>query len=1002
VAPPTALDYPQPAPDYPIGAAIVQNVPIVAGAAPTDFTVKPPLPSGLKLDPVTGIVTGIPDTPTPRQVYEVTASNNGGYVRMRLHLGVSDPAAPPAFSYPGGALTLQQLASLTPPLAPVLLGPARTGVTYSDNHALPAGLSVDPHTGAISGVASGAPGVTTATITASIGASSVTASLTVTITANPVPPPAFGYPGGLTVQQLVPMATPVAPVLAGPAGTGVTFSDNHTLPAGLTVDPHTGAILGTPTGAPGGTTATITATNGTVTVTATLTVTVTPPAPAPAFTYTPLTFQVGTAAGPLAPTPDTPGLTYTHGPLPPGLAVMANGRLQGTPTSSGTFPCQVTATDAHGQNTVANLTLTVNPLPPPAFNYPGGALTLGQLAPVTPPLAPVLTGPAGTGVTYNDHGTLPPGLTVDTHTGAIAGAPNGAPGVTTATITATNVSGNVTANLTVTVTAAPAPTGLTYTNVATSLAPGLLVDLAPTVTGGPVNSYALSQVPLPNPALPAGGPIPTLTPGLTLNTTTGLLSGIPAMPTTAAATGQSIGITATGPGGSVNHMMWLEVDRSLLYREMERIYTPGVPIPELRPINTALAVAPVTYAVHPTTLPPGLSFNTGSGAFYGTPTGPSPRHVYRVTATNAGGSIAGDVAITAQASRRDALAVPFVTDMNTTTLTSRFVDFPTALRTRQYETLYLPKAPMFHSYDPLDLAQVRWTGPYTQVQTNLCFKLSATFFPALPQSVRTRIAALGLTRDRVAIFCVSQNLTWDTSIPGVTIIFRPQGWTDPDAPYRGHYNTHSPVQVGLFETDPGIHFTGRPANDFFAYPNITAHVDGDIFQAPLVISSDNGPSIEGLMTAAAPPMPVSTSFFTVTETSAYGSSRAAVTLHLILDDNDQAIVEGLALHANNLGALITAFDASPLAGSPMVRKFKALFRPVIDHIAVTAPGGIHTVTLTGSGFQGASAVQVGVQPAVVTHNTDDSITATVPHAPATGDAVTVTTPYGANDPALVP
>jgi hypothetical protein len=473
-------------------------------------------------------------------------------------------------------------------------------------------------------------------------------------------------------------------------------------------------------------------------------------------------------------------------------------------------------------------------------------------------------------VTFSVDPPLPAGLELDRTSGAITGSP-AAPVVNTNRITVTDGSGaSASVDLNITVTASPAPAGLTYSNASTRLAPILSCSLVPVIAGGPVTSYAITPVPPP-------GHTPVLPAGLTLNAVTGAISGVPAIPPPGPSNAQTYGVTATGPGGSTGFHLWLEVDRALTYREMERIYTPGVAMAELRPTNTAHAFPPVIYSILPAALPPGILFNTATGVFQGTPTAPFATHVYRVTAANPGGHVSGDVTITVQNSRLDALAVPFVPVPNTTTPTYRFVDFPTHLRTQEYQTLFLPRAPMFHAYNPLDLAQVRWNQPFIQVQTNLALKFPATFYPALPEPVRARIAALGLARNQVDIFCVSQNLTYDTTDPAAAIIFRPQGWTDPDAPYRGWYNAARSVQVGIFEAEPFVHFNGHAPADFFVYSGISVHTDADAAQAPLIISSDAGPAITGItgVDPGGQAIAVNTSFWTLTQTGTGADSRAA-------------------------------------------------------------------------------------------------------------------------------
>lgn len=126
--------------------------------------------------------------------------------------------------------------------------------------------------------------------------------------------------------------------------------------------------------------------------------------------------------------------SVTAGTLPAGLALDAEtGRLSGSPTASGSYAFDVTATDAGPDVTSATrtfslavappgVTLTATPLPSGVLGvaYVGGVASTGG----APPVSYTLT-----------TGVLPPGLSLDSATGAIAGTPT-ASGVFDLSITA--------------------------------------------------------------------------------------------------------------------------------------------------------------------------------------------------------------------------------------------------------------------------------------------------------------------------------------------------------------------------------------------------------------------------------------------------------------------------------------------------------------------------------------------------------------------------------------
>lgn len=63
------------------------------------FSIVPPLPAGLVLDTVTGMIAGTPLAPSPRALYDVAATNSGGSVHFQVALRV---AATPRFAFLAG------------------------------------------------------------------------------------------------------------------------------------------------------------------------------------------------------------------------------------------------------------------------------------------------------------------------------------------------------------------------------------------------------------------------------------------------------------------------------------------------------------------------------------------------------------------------------------------------------------------------------------------------------------------------------------------------------------------------------------------------------------------------------------------------------------------------------------------------------------------------------------------------------------------------------------
>jgi subtilisin family serine protease len=201
--------------------------------------------------------------------------------------------------------------------------------------------------------------------------------------------------------------------------------DSGSLPPGLTLNGSTGAITGTPTSA------------GTASFTArvtddleqsdtqSLTIAVAPP-PAPTITTSSLPGgEVGVSySATLAASGGTQPYAWSvdSGSLPDGLALdPGTGAIAGVPTTAGSFSFTARVTDDLDQTDTAELTVVVAPPPTVATTSLPGA-NVGSAYGAT------LQATGGT-TPYSwslDPGPLPPGLALDSSTGAITGTPTSA------------------------------------------------------------------------------------------------------------------------------------------------------------------------------------------------------------------------------------------------------------------------------------------------------------------------------------------------------------------------------------------------------------------------------------------------------------------------------------------------------------------------------------------------------------------------------------------------
>ncbi|MGA8672643.1 MAG: putative Ig domain-containing protein [Terracidiphilus sp.] len=206
------------------------------------------------------------------------------------------------------------------------------------------------------------------------------------------------------------------------------------LPAGLTLNPSTGAITGTPTETASATVLTVTVTDSSIpaqskSVSLSLTVSSSAP-PALAISTTSLpSGQVGTAyAATLAATGGTTPYTWslTSGTLPAGLALNAStGAITGTPTAAANaIALTFTVTDSENpaQSKSVSLSLTISSSAPAPLAITTTSLPNGQDGNA---YSATLAATGGT-TPYNwsvSSGTLPAGLSLNAATGAITGTP---------------------------------------------------------------------------------------------------------------------------------------------------------------------------------------------------------------------------------------------------------------------------------------------------------------------------------------------------------------------------------------------------------------------------------------------------------------------------------------------------------------------------------------------------------------------------------------------------
>ena len=196
-----------------------------------------------------------------------------------------------------------------------------------------------------------------------------------------------------------------------------------------------------------------------------------------------------------------------------------------------------------------------------AYSTNPAIYTIGTAIPT--PNSPTSGG--GAVASYSVNPSLPAGLSFNASTGVITGVPAAITPPATYTVTATNATGSANVGLVITVNDA-IPSNLTYsTNPATyTIGTPIPSPNSPASGGGAVVSYSV------NPSLPLG---------LSMNTSTGIITGIPTVLTPSA----TYTVTATNTGGRATATLTLEVLAAL---------GALLPLQQLLPVTTTVVLAP--------------------------------------------------------------------------------------------------------------------------------------------------------------------------------------------------------------------------------------------------------------------------------------------------------------------------------------------------------------------------------------------------------------------------
>ncbi len=486
--------------------------------------------------------------------------------------------------------------------------------------ALPAGVSLNASTGTVSGTPT-AYGAFSYTI--EVSDSSSPTQIVTKVISGAIAPATLTLASTAAATTQVGQSYSQTNVASG-GTTPLTYSVSAgVLPYGATLNASTGTVSGTPTTAGAFSYAIKVTDSGSPVQTATQTVsgaiapaTLTLVATASSTTQVAQFYrQTNVASG--GATPKT--YTGSAGAMAPGLTLNASaGAVFGTPTASGAFSYTIKVTDSGNpaQTATQAVSGTITPATLTLASAASAATQVGQVYSQTN----VASG-GTTPYTYAlSAGALPAGVTLNASTGTVSGTPTMG-GAFSYTIAVTD-SGSPTPQTAMQVVSGTVTPPLTLVATASSATKvGQAYSQANTASGG-ATPYTYSV---------SAGLLPA---GVTLNTSTGVVSGTPTAPgafnyvVKVTDSSSPVQITATQDvSGTIAPVTLTLVATASSTTQVGQFY---------RQTNVASGGAtPYTYTVSAGALPAGLTLNASTGTVFGTPTA-SGAFSYTVEVTDSG------------------------------------------------------------------------------------------------------------------------------------------------------------------------------------------------------------------------------------------------------------------------------------------------------------------------------------------------------------------------------
>ncbi len=643
--------------------AIVQNVALTANqmgvlASPgtaniTSYAIKAPgvIPAGLTLNAATGAITGTPTT-IGNYSFIVVVTDAAGLSdekQFALYVGtkptITNTTTPDRVTGTPAVEPLSTQVPMSPFTQTAEVGSSPLPATGAwSATGLPAGMVINPDTGVISGTPTAV--VTNASVVVTLTDSKgLTATKTYTISTIAPPTVTTVNPAAMILNSAIATWTQTKT-----AGTGALLSANAWsavgLPAGLTLNTTTGAVTGTPTvSGEFDVTFTVTDVNGLSGTKLEQVVVAAPPTIATGADLGIVALNREMTQVPQIVTKGTGNILTTDGwvvtapntGLPAGMWVNPNtGRIMGIPSVAGVQKFTLRVTDEYGLSATKEFTITVVTPPTITTADPLPIVTSGvAMTPVT------LAATRGTGTipttgtvwTVDPTTPLPAGISLNEATGQLTGTATQA-GLYPINFIITDSNGvKNSKTLTLPVLNAPRITSATAVAPAVTALPpvGRNIVMSPAQLVAAEGSYPLLTAAAWS--ITAG----SLPAGLSMSTTTGVISGTPTTLGTATFT-----VKVVDQAG-----LFATAQFSILVAAAPTVTTPSPVTPTaiqgtaISPVSQTFtlgvgATVPATGAWKAIGLPAGLSINPDTGVISGTPT-EAGSFVIGVTLTDSNG-----------------------------------------------------------------------------------------------------------------------------------------------------------------------------------------------------------------------------------------------------------------------------------------------------------------------------------------------------------------------------